>query len=271
MSALRWPTFAVSAEPLMKFGCWAFLSVYPAAMLGTLINVGGILAGGIAGLFWRKPFTPALEARLKIILAAFTVFFGLRLTWISFSGSFGQIARQFLILMFALSLGKILGHLLGLQALSNRLGRGAREYISRAKPGRPGLIGEGFKTCAMLFCASPLGILGSVQDGLSQYYYPLSIKAVVDGLASFGFISLFGWGCILSVLPVFVFQGTITLACARMLEPFLASHGLVNSVNAVGGMLVFSVALVMLGLKRIELADYLPSLVVAPLLTAAWR
>jgi uncharacterized membrane protein YqgA involved in biofilm formation len=240
-------------------------------MLGTLLNVGGILVGGFAGLFWRKSLTPAIEARLKIFLAAFTVFFGLRLTWISFSGSFWQIARQFLILLFALSLGKILGHLLGLQVLSNRMGRRAREYISAAKPGKPGLAGAGFKTCAILFCASPLGILGSIQDGLTQYFYPLSIKAVVDGLASFGFVSLFGWGCVLSALPVLAFQGTLTLVCARMLEPFLASHGLVNSVNAVGGMLVFSVALVMLGLKRIELADYLPSLVIAPLLSAAWQ
>jgi len=220
-------------------------------MLGTVLNAFAILVGGVAWLFWRKPFSPVMEARLKIILAAFTVFFGLRLTWISFNGSFWQMCRQFLILLFALSLGKILGHILGLQVLSNRLGRQAREYIAAAKPGKPGLAGEGFKTCAILFCASPLGILGSLQDGLSQYYYPLCVKAAVDGLASFGFISLFGWGCILSALPVLAFQGSLTLVCARMLEPFLASHGLVNSVNAVGGMLVFSVALVMLGLKRI--------------------
>jgi uncharacterized membrane protein YqgA involved in biofilm formation len=156
-------------------------------MLGTLLNVGGILVGGITGLFWRKPLSPAIEGRLKIFLAAFTVFSGLRLTWISFGGSFWQIARQFLILLFALSLGKIVGHILGFQALSNSLGRRAREYISAAKPGKPDLAGEGFKTCAILFCASPLGILGSIQDGLSQYYYPLSVKAVVwMGLLSIG-------------------------------------------------------------------------------------
>lgn len=240
-------------------------------MLGTLLNVGGILIGGFSGLFWRKSLTPGIEARLKVFLAAFTVFFGLRLTWMSFSGSFWQLLRQFLILLFSLSLGKVLGHLLGLQALSNHLGRQAREYISAAKPGKPGVAGEGFKASAILFCASPLGILGSLQDGLSQYFYPLIIKAVVDALASFGFVWIFGWGCILSALPVLAFQGTLTLLCLRIVEPFLAAHGLVDSVNAVGGMLVFSVALVMLGLKRIELADYLPSLLIAPLLTAAWR
>lgn len=240
-------------------------------MLGTFVNVGGILAGGFAGLFRRKPLSPALEARLRISLAAFTVFFGLRLTWMSFSGSFWQIARQFLILLFSLSLGKIIGHLLGLQAASNRLGRRARELIAESKPGAPGLAGKGFKTCAILFCASPLGILGSISDGLSQYYYPLAVKAAVDGLAAFGFVSLFGWGCLLCVIPVLAFQGALTLGCARLLEPMLATHGLLNAVNAVGGLLVFCVALVMLGLKRIQLADYLPSLVIAPLLAWAWH
>jgi len=65
-------------------------------------------------------------------------------------------------------------------------------------------------------------------------------------------------------------QGTITLLCLRA-APQLEAHGLLNSINAAGGLLVFSVALVMLGLKRIELADYLPSLLFAPLLTWIWR
>ena len=118
-----------------------------------------------------------------------------------------------------------------------------------------------------------LGILGSIQDGLSrsEYVYPLAIKAIIDGLATLGFVSLFGWGVLLASLPVLAFQGTITLMCSHFFEPLLAAHSLVNSVNAVGGLLVFCVALVMLGLKRIELADYLPSLVFAPLLTWFWR
>jgi len=59
--------------------------------------------------------------------------------------------------------------------------------------------------------------------------------------------------------------------CANLVGPFLAAHELTASVNAVSGLLVFSVALVMLGLKKIELTDYLPSLAVAPLLTWLFR
>ena len=93
----------------------------------------------------------------------------------------------------------------------------------------------------------------------------------MEGLATMGFVPLFGWGVMLAALPVLAFQGTITLGCGVFLRPILEAHGLIDSINAAGGLLVFSVALVILDLKRIELADYLPSLIVAPLITWLWR
>jgi hypothetical protein len=242
-------------------------------MFGTILNVTGILIGGVVGLTRRKPLSPASESYFKVILSAFTVFYGLRLTWISLNGTFYEVFKQILIAILSLMVGKLVGRALRLQTLSNRLGQRARESMAAVKPDSPNRASEGFKTCAALFCAAPLGILGSIQDGLtlSQYFYPLGIKAVIDGLATMGFVSLFGWGVLLSALPVLAFQGTITLLCSRFLEPFLTPHGLVNSVNAAGGLLVFCVALVMLGLKRIHLADYLPSLIFAPLITWVWR
>jgi uncharacterized membrane protein YqgA involved in biofilm formation len=241
-------------------------------MLGTILNVTGIIIGGVVGLTRRKPLSPVSESYFKVFLSVFTVFYGLRLTWISISGTFYEILKQLLITILALMLGKLAGRALHLQKMSNRVGQWARESMAAARPGIPGRAGEGFKTCAMLFCAAPLGILGSIQDGLSlsQYFYPLGIKGFIDGLATMGFVSLFGWGVILAALPVLVFQGAITLVCARFLGPILTLHGLVNSVNAVGGLLVFCVALVMLGLKRVPLADYLPSLIFAPLITWFW-
>ncbi len=240
-------------------------------MIGTALNVAGILIGGVTGLVRRKPLSAARESFFKVGLGVFTVFYGLRLTWISLNGPFLQILKQLLIALLALMLGKMTGRLLGLQKLSNRLGREARERVAAARPGDPRQLNEGFKTCAALFCAAPLSILGSVQDGLSGYCYVLVVKAVMDGLATMSFISLFGWGVMFSAVPVLAFQGTVTLVCAQVFKPFLDLHGLTDSVNVVGGLLVFSVALVILELKRIELADYLPSLVFAPLLTWVCR
>jgi uncharacterized protein len=79
---------------------------------------------------------------------------------------------------------------------------------------------------------------------------------------------MFGWGVLFSLVPVVAYQGTITLG-ARALAPHLQLQ-LIDSINATGGLLVFSVALVILEIKKVELADYLPALAVAPLLTWVW-
>ncbi len=240
-------------------------------MIGTIVNAAGILLGGVVGLGRRRALPATSEAFFKVALGAFTVFYGLRLAWMSLNGSFPQILKQLIITVLALMAGKLAGRLLHLQKLSNRIGRRARERMVAATPDNPHRADEGFKTCAALFCAAPLGILGALQDGLSGYFYPLVVKGVIDGLATRGFVPLFGWGVILSVLPVLTFQGSITLLASQFLAPFLRAHNLLDSVNAAGGLLVFCVALVILDIKKIELADYLPSLAFAPLISWVWR
>jgi hypothetical protein len=90
----------------------------------------------------------------------------------------------------------------------------------------------------------------------------------MDGLAAMGFVSVFGWGVALSAVPVLVFQGTLTLFCERFLAPFLEARQLVDPVNATGGLLIVCISLLIFDIRKIELTDYLPSLVFAPLL--AW-
>lgn len=235
-------------------------------LIGAFLNVAGILVGGIVGLVRRKPLSVAQESWFKVALGAFTVFYGLRLTWSSLSGPFGQALRQLLITVLALMLGKIFGRLLRLQKASNRLGQKAKEMITTASAGnrRPS---DGFKTCALLYCAAPLGILGSVSDGLSGYFYPLAVKGVIDGLATLGFVPLFGWSVLLAAIPVLTLQGAITLGCAQLAQTFVHREAILLSINAVTGLLIFAVALVILQIKKFELADYLPSLLFAPLLT----
>jgi uncharacterized membrane protein YqgA involved in biofilm formation len=131
--------------------------------------------------------------------------------------------------------------------------------------------------CALLFCAAPLGIIGAIHaslptdNGGQGHWQVLAVKALMDGLAMMGFAAMFGVGAILSALPVFVFQGTITLACGLYAEPFLRAHQLLDSVNATGGLLVTMVSVVIFEIRRVELADYLPALAVAPLITWLWR
>ncbi len=104
-----------------------------------------------------------------------------------------------------------------------------RKQIRRAKSA------DGFIACAILFCAAPLGILGAVTDGLSNYFYLLAVKAVMDGLAMTSFVKMFRWPAAMSAFPVFLFFGVITVACQFYVAPFLDSHGLTDSVNTVAG------------------------------------
>jgi len=245
-------------------------------VIGAILNATGIIVGGVVGLTRTTPLSPQSQTFFKTALGVFTVFYGLRLTWLSVNGPFQTVVKQIAIALIAIMVGRLLGKLLRFQKASNQLGQYARQLIETTKPSDPNRFGNGMNACAILFCASPLGILGAVHDGLPVepgglgYFYPLAVKAVMDGLAMLGFVSLFGAGGILAALPVFVFQGTITLACGFYLEPFLRAQGLLDSVNATGGLVICTVGLIIFEIKKVELADYLPSLTIAPLITWFW-
>ena len=239
-------------------------------MMGTILNAVGILAGGVIGLTVANRIKPSTLLVMKAMLGALTVFVGLKLTLTSLSGSFGSVMKQLGIVVLALTLGRMTGRLLHLQKFLNGLGRYAKERYTRTDINSPQRLSEGFITCTLLFCVGPMAIIGALQDGLEGHWQTLGIKALMDGLATMAFVTTFGWGVMLSVIPVVAYQGTITLG-ARFLAPYLQDLPLMDSVNATGGLLVFCIALIILELKKIELADYLPSLAFAPLLTWWWR
>lgn len=240
-------------------------------MLGTILNVTGIILGGLAGRFLKKQPSPATQNYLKVLLGSATLFFGLRLVWLGLNGPFTQVAKQFATALLALILGRLIGKLFGLQKFSNRLGRNARDTIARAANGNQPAWSDGFNTCTALFCAAPLAVFGAVADGLGGHWQPLVIKAVMDGMATLGFVLMFGGSVVFAALPVLVYQGTITLLCLKHLRPWLEQRNLVESVIVTDGWLIVFVALVIFEIRKIELTDYLPALAIAPLLTWCWR
>jgi uncharacterized membrane protein YqgA involved in biofilm formation len=163
-------------------------------VLGTILNTVGIVVGGLIGLFWKKNLSVANQFFFKAALGAFTVFYGLRLTVLSFNGPLLHILKQLVIVLVAMVLGKMTGRLLHLQKNSNRVGQFARDRIAQARSDNPNRFSDGFMVCAALFCIAPLGILGTVHDGLSGYFYPLAVKAVMDALAAMSFVAIFGPG-----------------------------------------------------------------------------
>lgn len=238
-------------------------------MVGTLLNVAGILIGGVWGMTGKTPMAVSTQGLLKLLLGLATVICGFWLIWHGMAGcTFPQMLLLLAVVVVSMMVGRPLGRLMRFQKGSNHLGRYARGRMEAAKPGKPLPFSEAFNACTIVFCAAPLGIVGAMVDGLSNLWFPLAVKAVMDGLATMGFVSMFGRASILAAFPVLLFQGTIALCCHLFVGPWLGAHDLLGPVIATAGVLMFSVALVILESKRIELADYLPSLAVAPLLMA---
>jgi uncharacterized membrane protein YqgA involved in biofilm formation len=116
-------------------------------------------------------------------------------------------------------------------------------------------------------------LLASVQEGLNGFSPVFVVKAGIDGLATYAFCQTFGWGVILSAMPVLALESAL-IRGAQVLETVLRQRPwpLIDSINAVDGLLIFCVAMIILGLKKIAVADYFPSLAFAPLLTWwLWR
>lgn len=240
-------------------------------MIGTLLNAAAIVTGGAVGLTVGREISPLNQQRLKIALGVLTVYAGLSLTWTSVSGPFLSVIKQLMIVILAMMLGNFTGKLLGLQKALNHLGQYAKNQFAKvAAHSDHHRFSEGFVTCSLLFCVGPMAILGAVEDGLTGKFKTLAIKSVMDGLATMAFVKTFGWGVLLAALPVLAYQGTITLG-ASFLQPLLEHQDLLDSINATGGLLIFSISLIILELKKVALADYLPSLIYAPLLTWIWR
>jgi len=242
---------------------------FSGAVVGTILNVVGILFGGVSGMIRKAPMAASTQGLLKLLLGLATVVCGFWLLWRGLAGyPFPRMLLLLLLVVASMMIGRPLGRLMKLQKASNRLGRYARDRMEVATPGQPLPFSDTFNACTIVFCAAPLGIVGAMVDGLANLWFPLAVKAVMDGLATMGFVSLFGRASMAAALPVLAFQGTIALACRLFVGPWLVSVDLLGPVIATAGVLMFSVALVILESKRIELADYLPSLLVAPLLMA---
>lgn len=237
--------------------------------IGAFLNALGILLGALLGLAARTPLSARTQNFFKSALAAFTVFYGLRLVYENVHGTFAAGARQIFIAVLAVVLGNWLGKMLRLQKWSNRAGHYASILLAAAQKNPPGSSAAGLVAATILFCAAPLGILGAVADGLGNYFYLLLVKAVMDGLAMMSFVKLFRWPVALTAVPVFLFLNGLTLAVQLGARPWLDAHFLAGYVNLAAGLVAGSVALVILEIRRVELANYLPALVVAPLL-AHW-
>jgi uncharacterized membrane protein YqgA involved in biofilm formation len=240
-------------------------------MNGAFLNALGILLGALLGLIRREAMPARAQFFFRTMLGVVTIFSGVRLVAENLGTGFSTGLKKMLITFLAVVLGYWVGKLLRLQRMSNRLGRYAGRLVAEAQANPPGRPGPALAACVILFGAAPLGWLGAVEEGFTGHFYLFAVKALMDALAMAGFVKMFGWPPALAAFPVYVLFGGVTLACQKMAAPFCAAHHLLETVNAATGLVACAVSLVIFEIRRVELANFLPAVAVAPLLAWLWR
>jgi uncharacterized membrane protein YqgA involved in biofilm formation len=221
--------------------------------LGTALNTGTVLVGATIGLTLGRVIPASLQQTIRTAIGLFVGVIGIQMA---------LKTRSPLVLLVSVLVGAALGELLKLDAGVQAIGSWAEQRLSRG--GQPGRVSLAFITTSLIFCVGPLTVLGSFLDGTRGDITLLAIKATLDGVTSIVFAATLGWGVLLSAASVLLVQGSLTLVA------FLIHTGLsdlqTGELTAAGGIAVLAIALGLLELKAIKVANFLPALVVAPLL-----
>lgn len=228
--------------------------------LGTIINTVAIALAGVIGSW----FGHLLKERHQ---SGLTVASGLAVLFLGISGSLeglltvvdGQLKSQnSMLLVLSLSLGTLIGEVLHIEGWFERLGIWLREKSGNSKD--PHFI-DAFLTASMTVCIGAMAIIGSIQDGLTGDYRLLAVKSILDFIIILIMTSSLGKGAGFSAVPVFLFQGAITLL-ASLIEPLMTAQALAN-LSFIGSALIFCVGVNIVWDRKIRVANMLPAVLVA--------
>ena len=232
---------------------------------GTLINVATVIIGGSLGTLLGNRLPEKTRQ---------TVLSGLGLMTLVIGITMAIQTKNTLIPLFSILLGGILGEALRIDDGLSWLGRRAESRFGSNSAGRSGgedggRFAQGFITASLIFCVGPMTILGSLQDGLMGDYSLLAVKSVLDGFASMALAASLGAGVILSAGAVLGYQGGLSLLAmlfAAALGGVTRQTPWVVEMSATGGVVILSIAFILLDIKRIRAANLLPAIFIAPVL-----
>jgi uncharacterized membrane protein YqgA involved in biofilm formation len=238
-------------------------------MGGTLLNTVTIIIGSLAGMVIGSRLTKQMQESIMMGLGLVVAYLGI---------SNAATTQNIIVPLISLVIGVIIGELLRIEdhfenfggwlqarLVGNNPSAEAESLDANGMDARQRFI-TGFVMASLVYSIGPLALLGSIQDGmgLSAGFEQLAIKATIDGFASVAFAATFGIGVLASAGTIFVFQGSLallgSLIGAFMTEPMVAE------MVATGGIMLMGMSVKMLDIKPIRLANFLPALVVAPIL-----
>lgn len=213
---------------------------------GTLVNMAAIVAGCLIGRWAGSHLSGRMRQTLMIGLGLAVLLIGLQLALQS---------SQIMIVIGGLIFGGLIGEGLGIEKRLENFG----VYLQKRFAGM-GRIAEGFVTASLLYCVGAMAIMGALQDGMGGPPTILYAKAALDGVASIALTSTLGIGVIFSIIPLFLYQGGISLA-AELAKTVLTAP-VITEMNAVGGLLIVAISFDLLGIKRLPVGNLLPAVFV---------
>lgn len=228
--------------------------------LGTIINVGGIVVGGVGGMFAGKLMNERLQDTLMKasgIAVLFIAVAGVMDGMLSLKDG-GIVSGRSMLVTLCIILGAFVGELINIEKGFERFGEWLKIKTGNAKDG--GFV-NGFVTASLTVCIGAMAVVGSIQDGILGDYSTLATKAALDFVIVMVMTSSMGKGCIFSAIPVGVFQGTMT-ALATLIKPLMTEAALDN-LSLIGSILIFCVGINLVWGKRIRVANFLPAIVFA--------
>ncbi|MFW5787501.1 MAG: DUF554 domain-containing protein [Bacillota bacterium] len=219
-------------------------------MIGTIVNTAAIIIGSILGLFIKGKFTTRIQKTVMQGISLAVILIGLQMA-LQIEGSVDII-----IVIFSLVIGGIIGEILKLETKLDNIGNKLKKNFSNDE-----FFVQGFVQTSLIFCVGAMAIMGAIQDGLNNDPSLLLTKSLLDGTTSIAFAATYGIGVIFSAIPVFLYQGGITLLASRV-QQFL-SDPVIKEMTATGGLLIFAIGLNIIGITKIKVGNLLPSLFIA--------
>ena len=207
--------------------------------LGTIINAGAIVVGGLLGLLLKNALPQRISDTLTKAIGICVLFIGLS----------GALQNMFAIEDGALSVG---GRL-------ERFGVWLRKRAGA--DGDSGFL-NAFLTASLTVCIGAMAVVGAINDGLFGDISLLVTKSILDAIIIMVMSATMGKGCIFSAIPVAIFQGLVTLF-ARFLQPIMTAQATSN-LALTGSILVFCVGVNLVWDKQhLKVANMLPTLIFA--------
>ena len=227
--------------------------------LGTIINTAFVVFGGLIGLLFKKGIKERYEKTLMAACGVSTIFIGITGTLQGMlTVTDGKIQSQgTMLLIFSFVIGGLIGELINIEKRMDGLGEKLKKMLHAEKDNK---FVDGFVNTSLIICIGAMAIVGSIQDGLTGDYSMLTAKAVLDLVIVIIMTSTYGLGAICSAIPIFVYQGGITLL--GHFAGNIISDELIGYLSYVGSALIFCVGINITFGKKIRVGNLLPALLI---------